>query len=292
MSTPESLRSTMYLSRVLPTILVGLLSHNSRATVFDHKNQGETDITSISPIPPGATEINYIKNAIVLIPTDYFTGLPGLASINLRSNSISDIIDNAFSSVPSLQELHLGKNKLSVIRMHMFSGLFKLRELTLNDNIIRTIEHGSFQDLSMLTKLSIKENMLATLDQCVFNVTAHPSHLEMYLHFNAWDCQSDLSWLLTANGKWMTFEDNGTPAECSTPPVLAGRLLSSVTTKELMGLRLSSEMRGKSLSLSIHTFLLGRSPTLFSLELTSSKQPYGGRHLVFLYHPITVDLTD
>ncbi len=249
MSTPELLRSTMYLSRVLPTILVGLLSHNSRAMFFDHKNQGETDITSISPIPPGTTEINYIKNAIVLIPTDYFTGLPELVSINLHSNSISDIMDKAFFSVPSLQELHLGKNQLSMIRTYMFSGLFTLRELTLNDNIIHTIQHGSFQDLSMLTKLSIKENMLATLDQCVFNVTAHPSNLEMYLHANAWDCQPDLSWLLTANGKWMTFEDNGTPAECSTPPSLAGRLLSSVTTKEL-----SSEMRGKSLSLSIHIF--------------------------------------
>lgn len=157
-----------------------------------------------------------------------FVGLTNLVELDLSYNMLRAVPTEVFVDTPSLMRLSLNSNPISVLNTAAFDGLSFLNTLELSNCEISDVGAGAFQGLHSLEWLHLDGNKLSYLK----GPRVLPDTLKgIELQGNSWQCDCHLldlhAWL-----KAFTIPHEVEPV-CSGPPRLAGRVIKSVTTREL-----------------------------------------------------------
>ncbi len=204
---------------------------NPCTTCIDKGRSGIRDVTTVT-LPTHTTLINLNNNNLEHIPSGVFKDMPNVTWLNLAINQINRIDDNSFINIPSLTQLFLQKNKLKVLKANMFNGLVNLLEFKLHDNEIYFIQLNAFSQLTSLFILYLNENNLAHIHKQIFdhsNYQTVNSLPAVHLDGNPLKCNCDLSWIIDAQGTWLSFY-----GQCGAPASLAGHLLTNITPQQIV----------------------------------------------------------
>ena len=148
------------------------------------------------PIAGLPTKISFKENRIVLIPANYFPITAIMTTdLDLSDNEISILEPGSLSMLVNLEIINLDQNQLTVVKTFMFNDLNNLKELFLNRNSIHTLESRCFASLVELEKLGIKHNNLTILPADIFNLEAHPTHLDLRMKDNPFQCSWQMCWI-------------------------------------------------------------------------------------------------
>ncbi|KAL4655835.1 extracellular matrix protein 2 isoform X2 [Arapaima gigas] len=138
-------------------------------------------LSSIPPLSiPELKELSLEGNAIAMVPTGAFNGIPNLERINLGKNKLTSagVDPQAFKNLIHLRRLYLDGNLLERIPSDLPPSL---EELKVNENKLRGIDEGLLDDLANLVTLELEGNMLSegTVDPSAFQSLQQLSYLRL-----------------------------------------------------------------------------------------------------------------
>ncbi|MFX0547728.1 NEAT domain-containing protein [Hathewaya histolytica] len=154
-----------------------------------------SDISMLSKLGAGVTELHLNGNQIKELPKGVFDNLTGLKvlylngnrinklpkgifdklknlnTLGLSTNFISELPEGIFDNLDNLtEELSLGNNKITELPEHVFDNLGKLKSLGLSENSLKRLPNDVFNNLSSLKGLYIYENQIENIPTGIHNL--------------------------------------------------------------------------------------------------------------------------
>ncbi|WP_138206294.1 leucine-rich repeat domain-containing protein [Haloimpatiens lingqiaonensis] len=150
------------------------LDKNGDGTVTDEelsKATGEVnltgknikDISRLSHLGSGVTELRLSGNNIKYLPKGVFDGLTGLKKLSLTINGIVELPEGIFDNLTNLTELSLDQNHIKKVPRGIFDKLKNLKSLGFTENELMELPDGIFDNLTALEGLYLYNNKLESI---------------------------------------------------------------------------------------------------------------------------------
>ncbi|KAM4544187.1 uncharacterized protein V3H82_021979 [Fundulus diaphanus] len=173
-------RNNTFLSRVSSLDVSGLIvplddmetllqAVNSSLTFLRMNSMrlNQSHLISVSCSIPTMFKLQFQRNKLKSINSDFFKSCINLTELDLSYNSINNIQENAFTALKGLKVLRLSNNKLSSVP-NATRNLENLSELHLSNNNIPSVTCTDFSNQTKLMELNLQNNSISALDDCTF----------------------------------------------------------------------------------------------------------------------------
>ena len=219
-----SIHSSMF--NTLTGLHTLVLSNNEIQGVPDYVFQNIQELTEL--------RLDTQKNAMTLNDNSFSGIETSLNHLIINNNAINkQTFWRLLDKLPNLLELNAGKLNLQTIPDKAFENNDRISILDLESNGITALQESSFFRLRYsLEVLTLSYNSLTTISKCVLNgfTRLHQLHLSG----NPLVCDCKLQWL--RDWVWAQpdrFLAGGLVGPCTSPPALASRLLSEISSDDL-----------------------------------------------------------